>query len=252
MWTSHYSPTSASVLILDTDLDFASSLKIYLSRFSLHVSAVTTEDAMLNVFQQRQVNLVIMDWVLAGSECLDLLQKIRVQYGAHIIMLSARNTCVDRVMGLKAGADDYIGKPCDPSELIARIQAVLRRGSAIEGITHVNAGNDVVCFDRWELHKDSRILLSPTGMSIPLSNAEFRLLDTFLKSPGRLCSRDQLMEKARGRGMDAFERSIDLLVSRLRHKVTEVTNEPFFIKTIRGAGYMFDAKSIQPKLAREG
>jgi two-component system OmpR family response regulator len=207
---------------------------------------------MLKVFQQGQVNLVIMDWVLAGSECIGLLQKIRMQYGVPIIMLSARNTSVDRVMGLKAGADDYIGKPCDPSELIARIQAVLRRGPAIDGVTHVNAGNDVVCFDRWELHKESRNLLSPTGMSIPLSNAEFRLLDTFLKNPGRLCSRDQLMEKARGRGMDVFERSIDLLVSRLRHKITDGANEAFFIKTIRGAGYMFDAKSIQPKWLREG
>jgi two-component system OmpR family response regulator len=89
-------------------------------------------------------------------------------------------------------------------------------------------------------------------MSIPLSNAEFRLLDTFLKNPGRLCSRDQLMEKARGRGMDVFERSIDLLVSRLRHKIKDDANEVFFIKTIRGAGYMFDAKSIQQKWASEG
>jgi two-component system OmpR family response regulator len=89
-------------------------------------------------------------------------------------------------------------------------------------------------------------------MSIPLSNAEFRLLDTFLKNPGRLCSRDLLMEKARGRGMDAFERSIDLLVSRLRHKITDGANETIFIKTIRGAGYMFDAKSIHQKWVREG
>jgi DNA-binding response OmpR family regulator len=92
MWTTQYAQKNTSVLILDTDGDYASSLKIYLSRFSLHVSAVTTEDAMLKVFQQRQVNLVIMDWVLAGSECLDLLQKIRMQYGVPIIMLSARNT----------------------------------------------------------------------------------------------------------------------------------------------------------------
>jgi two-component system OmpR family response regulator len=215
------------------------------------VSEVTTEDAMLRVFQLGQVNLIIMDWVLAGSECIGLLQKIRNQYGVPIIMLSARNTCADRVMGLKAGADDYIGKPCDPSELTARIQAVLRRWSVIEGITHVNSGNDIVCFDRWELHRDSRNLLSPTGMSISLSNAEFRLLDTFLRNPGRLCSRDQLMEKARGRGMDVFERSIDLLVSRLRHKITDGANEAFFIKTIRGAGYMFDAKSIQKKWVRD-
>ncbi len=251
MWTTQYALKDTSVLILDTDGDFASSLKIYLSRFYLHVSTVATEDAMFKIFQQRQIDLVVMDWGSTPSECNALLQKIRMQYGVPIIVQSARNTCVDRVMGLKAGADDYIGKPCDPSELVARIQAVLRRGLAIEGMTHVNASNDIVCFDRWELHKNSRNLMSPSGRSIPLSNAEFRLLDTFLKNPGRLCSRDHLMEKARGRGMDALERSIDLLVSRLRHKISEVANEPSFVKTIRGAGYLFDAKSIQPKWTRE-
>src|ERR1035437_6530279 len=147
MWTTQYALKDTSVLILDTDRDFASSLKIYLSRFYLRVSAVATEAAMLEIFQQRQIDLVVMDWVSTPSECNALLQKIRMQYGVPVIVQSARNTCVDRVMGLKAGADDYIGKPCDPSELVARIQAVLRRVPDSEGISHGNAFNDIVCFD---------------------------------------------------------------------------------------------------------
>lgn len=111
------------------------------------------------------------------------------------------------------------------------------------------ASSEVVVFDGWELHRNLRTLVSPTGLVVALSNAEFRLLNTFLSTPRRLLSRDQLMEQARGRAMDAFERSIDLLVSRLRHKLADDSREVSMIKTIRGAGYMFNVQSVQGRVA---
>jgi two-component system OmpR family response regulator len=164
-------------------------------------------------------------------------------------MLTARSSPFDRVMGLENGADDYMGKPFEPRELVARIHTVLRRAQGAEDTASSVARSDVVCFDGWELHRDERTLVSPVGLVVALSNAEFRLLSTFLQTPRRLFSRDQLMEKARGRATDAFERSIDLLVSRLRQKLADDSDEPSMIKTVRGAGYMFNAQSVQGRAA---
>jgi two-component system OmpR family response regulator len=161
-------------------------------------------------------------------------------------MLTARTDLYDRIAGLESGADDYVGKPFEPRELVARIQTVLRRVRAPSAPLAGNAAlAEVVCFDGWSLHREERRLTSPQGLVVPLSNAEFRLLTTFLKTPRRLFSRDQLMEQARGRAMDSFERSIDLLVSRLRQKLADDPREPSMIKTVRGAGYMFDVRSVR-------
>jgi two-component system OmpR family response regulator len=141
-----------------------------------------------------------------------------------------------------------MSKPFEPRELVARIQSVLRRSQGPQPEEAV-ASSEVVVFDGWELHRNLRTLVSPTGLVVALSNAEFRLLNTFLSTPRRLLSRDQLMEQARGRAMDAFERSIDLLVSRLRHKLADDSREVSMIKTIRGAGYMFNVQSVQGRVA---
>ncbi len=132
---------------------------------------------------------------------------------------------------------------------MARIQSVLRRSQGTQDAEISIACSDVVAFDGWELHRTERSLLSPTGLVVALSNAEFRLLNTFLQTPRRLLSRDQLMEQARGRAMDAFERSIDLLVSRLRQKLADDASEPSMIKTVRGAGYLFNVQSVQVRAA---
>ena len=159
-------------------------------------------------------------------------------------MLTARANPYDCVLGLEMGADDYMGKPFEPRELVARIQTVLRRTRGAEA--PVRQGPDeVVRFDGWTLHSLERHLVSPGGMVVPLSNAEFRLLCTFLRMPRRVFSRDQLMEQARGRAMDAFERSIDLLVSRLRSKLADDPRSPSMIRTVSGAGSLFNVQSLQ-------
>jgi two-component system OmpR family response regulator len=146
------------------------------------------------------------------------------------------------------GADDYVSKPFEPRELVARIQSVLRRASGPRG-SEAPAAADVVHFDGWQLQRNERLLTSPKGLVVPLSNAEYQLLTTFLKAPRRVVSRDHLMAQARGRAMEAFDRSIDLLVSRLRHKLADDAGTAALIKTVRGAGYMFDVRSVQGQAA---
>jgi len=235
-----------SILLVDDDADITALLDAYLSRFNFVVHTAHDAHSMRAQLQQHRVDLVVLDVMLPGTDGLVLSREIRERSQIPVIMLTARTTPFDRIMGLENGADDYMGKPFEPRELVARIHTVLRRSqSAAPSL----ARSDVVCFDGWELHRDERTLVSPTGLVVALSNAEFRLLNTFLQTPRRLFSRDQLMEQARGRAMDAFERSIDLLVSRLRHKLADDSDEPSMIKTVRGAGYLFNVQSVQGRVA---
>ena len=236
------------ILIVDDDAEITSLLADYLTRF--HFVAHTAGDGvqMRAQLQRHPIALVVMDLMLPGTDGLALAREIRRQSEMPVIMLTARADTVDRVVGLESGADDYVAKPFQPRELVARIQTVLRRSQGREAANDP-LRSDVVCFDGWELHREDRRLVSPSGLVVPLSNAEFRLLTTFLQTPRRLFSRDQLMEQARGRAMDAFERSIDLLVSRLRQKLADDGDEPSMIKTVRGAGYLFNVRSVQGRMA---
>lgn len=147
---------------------------------------------------------------------------------------------MDRIIGLEVGADDYIVKPFEPRELVARIQTILRRTNG--GRAHPGETENGVSFMGWRLNYVLRQLVSPEALVIPLSNAEFRLLKVFIEHPGRVLTRDFLLDQARGRDMDMFDRSIDLLVSRLRQKLGDDSRTPDLIKTVRGEGYLFDAK----------
>jgi two-component system OmpR family response regulator len=241
--------TTPHILIVDDDTDITSLLSEYLARFNFVTHVAYDGDTMRAQLAQHPIDLVVLDVMLPGVDGLALSREIRQRSTLPVIMLTARSNPFDRVMGLENGADDYVSKPFEPRELVARIHTVLRR-STQERIGPISvARSDVVCFDGWELHREDRCLTSPTGLVIALSNAEFRLLTTFLQTPRRLFSRDQLMEQARGRAMDAFERSIDLLVSRLRQKLADDSDEPSMIKTVRGAGYMFNVQSVQGRMA---
>nr|CBA28392.1 Transcriptional regulatory protein ompR [Curvibacter putative symbiont of Hydra magnipapillata] len=241
--------TKISILIVDDDAEITELLGEYLSRFNFEVHTACDADSMRAQLARHAVNLVVLDVMLPGTDGLTLSREIRERSQIPVIMLTARTTTFDRIMGLENGADDYMGKPFEPRELVARIHTVLRRSQGAKEVAPNVARSDVVCFDGWELHREERTLVSPTGLVVALSNAEFRLLNTFLQTPRRLFSRDQLMEQARGRAMDAFERSIDLLVSRLRQKLADDPDEPSMIKTVRGAGYMFNVQSVQGRMA---
>lgn len=241
--------TKISILIVDDDAEITELLGEYLSRFNFEVHTACDADSMRAQLARHAVNLVVLDVMLPGTDGLTLSREIRERSQMPVIMLTARTTTFDRIMGLENGADDYMGKPFEPRELVARIHTVLRRSQGAKEASPNVARSDVVCFDGWELHREERTLVSPTGLVVALSNAEFRLLNTFLQTPRRLFSRDQLMEQARGRAMDAFERSIDLLVSRLRQKLADDPDEPSMIKTVRGAGYMFNVQSVQGRMA---
>lgn len=237
------------ILIVDDDTEITALLSDYLSRFKFVTHVACDGDSMRAQLAQHAVDLVVLDVMLPGEDGLALSREIRRRSSLPVIMLTARSNPFDRVVGLENGADDYVSKPFEPRELVARIHTVLRRATqSHDGPLNV-ARSDVVCFDGWELHREDRCLTSPNGLVVALSNAEFRLLITFLQTPRRLFSRDQLMEQARGRAMDAFERSIDLLVSRLRQKLADDPDEPSMIKTVRGGGYMFNAQSVQGRMA---
>lgn len=231
------------VLIVDDDESITGLLSDYLEGFGFEVRIAGDGVAMRAALAQGEADLVVLDLMLPGEDGLALSRELRRQRARlPIIMLTARAEAYDRVIGLEMGADDYLCKPFEPRELVARIRTVLRRASRPTGEPTLIGR---VCFDGWELRLQERNLLTPRGVVVPLSNAEFRLLSTFLRMPRRVCTRDQLMEQARGRAMDSFERSIDLLVSRLRQKLAEDADAPSMIKTVRGAGYLFNVRTVQ-------
>lgn len=233
------------ILVVDDDHDITTLLTQYLTRFGYATYSARDSVSMRVQLAAQPMDLVVLDIMLPGTDGITLARELRERSALPIIMLTARANPYDCVLGLEMGADDYMSKPFEPRELVARIQNVLRRAAAARPSAAVPALQEVVRFDGWELHSVERHLLSPTGTIVPLSNAEYRLLCTFLRMPRRVCSRDQLMEQARGRAMESFERSIDLLVSRLRHKLSDNPRAPALIKTIRGVGYLFNIQTVQ-------
>ena len=245
-----------SILVVDDDVGMTTLLCSYLSRFGLQVHAVADGVQMRQHLDTHHVDLVVLDLMLPGVDGLTLARALRAGSRIPIIMLTARGSAADRIVGLEIGADDYMGKPFDPRELVARIQSVLRR--AARPGTPAQVASDVIAFDGWRLQRHERLLTSPKGLVVPLSNAEFQLLMAFLKAPRRVVTREQLAEQARGRTLDDLSRSVDLLVSRLRQKLTHSPQgsgatdsacPPALIKTVRGAGYMFNARSVQGQVS---
>jgi two-component system OmpR family response regulator len=247
----------ASILVVDDDLGITTLLCSYLSRFGFAVHAVADGVQMRQYMDANPVDLVVLDLMLPGVDGLALARALRAGSRIPIIMLTARGSPADRVVGLEIGADDYMSKPFEPRELVARIQSVLRR--AVSSSPAAQTSSDVIAFDGWRLQRDERLLTSPKGLVVPLSNAEFQLLLAFLKAPQRVFSREHLAEQARGRTLDDLSRSIDLLVSRLRQKLASPADAfeegqampAALIKTVRGAGYMFNARSVQGQVTWE-
>jgi two-component system phosphate regulon response regulator OmpR len=233
-----------SILIVDDHQDIRDPLSTYIRRFDFDVEAVGDGKAMRQRLEARRFSLIVLDIMLPGEDGLSICRRLRAAAPAlPIVMLTAKGDEVDRIVGLEMGADDYLPKPFSPRELVARINAVLRRRGppAPPGAPDPNAGT--VNFGPFTLNTGNRTLLR-NGKPVPLTTGEFSLLKVLAASPGTPLSRDKLMELARGRELEPFDRSIDVQVSRLRKLVEDDPAKPRYIQTVWGFGYVFvpDAK----------
>lgn len=235
----------SAILIVDDDAQIRDLLSDYLSGFGMNVVAVGDGQGMEEAMKKIPFNLVILDLMLPGEDGLTLCRRLRNKSNIPVLILTARGETMDRIIGLEVGADDYVCKPFEPRELVARIQSILRRAQGTREIAQDSGDISSISFGKWKLQSALRQLVSPTGTIIPLSNAEFRLLCVFIEHPNRVLSRDFLLDAARGRNMDLFDRSIDILISRLRQKLNDEPPTPILIKTIRGEGYLFEAKVVR-------
>jgi two-component system, OmpR family, response regulator len=235
------------ILIVDDDFDIRSLLAEYLE--SNGFQAVTAQDGltMARVLAEQKVGLVVLDWNMPGEDGLSLCRKLRAGSSLPIIMLTARGEPLDRIIGLETGADDYVPKPFEPRELLARIRSLLRRSHAPHG-GPASALRQQLQFAGWTLDCDAGHLIDSGGMIVMLSSAELRMLKVFLDNPRRVLSRDQLLNLTQGSDAAAFDRSIDIQVSRLRQKLNEDARSPQIIKTVRNGGYMLDAV-VNPRVS---
>ncbi len=225
------------LLVVDDDPGLRELLREYLSSQGYQVCTVADGLAMEECLGREAADLVILDLMLPGEDGLALARKLKARAHLPIIMLSARGEDVDRIVGLEVGADDYLAKPFNPRELLARIRAVLRRGDETTARIEESAPA-VRRFGPFLLNLNSRSLLK-NGLEIPLTGGEFNLLSILVEHPNRVLSRDFLMDVMKGYERDPFDRSIDVTVTRLRKKIEEDPSSPQYVRTVWGEGYLF-------------
>jgi two-component system OmpR family response regulator len=212
----------------------------------MRVSLAANGRQMRAVLEQGAPDLIVLDLMLPGEDGLVLCRELRASKfrAVPVLMLTARDEEADRIVGLEMGADDYLPKPFAVRELLARIRAVLRRTRMLPPGMEVSESVQMLGFGDWRLDTTARHLLDENGTMVALSGAEYRLLRVFLDHPQRVLTRDQLLNLTQGRQADPFDRSIDLLVSRLRQRLRDVAREPRYIKTLRSEGYVFSAAVV--------
>lgn len=235
---------STHILVVDDHSEIRDLLKRFLEQHGLRVSCARDGKEMKRLLEEREFDLLVLDLMMPGEDGLTLCRELRAKSSLPIIMLTAMGEETDRIIGLEMGADDYLAKPFNPRELLARIKAVMRR-TQVEPQPVAETLTRDLRFDRWLLDINRRELVDEEGVGLSLSTAEFDLLRVFLERPQRVLSRDQLLDLARGREAVAFDRAIDTLVSRLRRKLERDPKNPELIKTIWGGGYLFAADVTQ-------
>jgi two-component system, OmpR family, response regulator len=229
--------TCDHILIVDDDAEIRSLLSTYLRKNGLKVTTVGDGKGMAQALDAGRVDLIVLDLMLPGDDGLILCRNLRARSDIPIIMLTARGEETDRIIGLEMGADDYLPKPFSARELLARIKVILRRARSLpenlrpEEARHLRFAGRV-------LDTAHRHLVSAEGVVVPLSGAEYRLLRIFLNHPNRVLNRDQLVDLTQGKAADPLDRSIDVQVSRLRHRLGDDPRDPALIKTVRGEGYV--------------
>jgi two-component system, OmpR family, response regulator len=230
----------ARILMVDDDPGIRDVVSDFLGQHGYRVDTAADAREMERALERGPVDLIVLDVMLPGEDGLTICRRLTQGEGAPpIIMLSAMGGDTDRIVGLEIGADDYLAKPCNPRELLARVRAVLRRAEQRAAGPGVGAGCE---FAGWRLDMVRRELRSPAGVVVNLSSGEFSLLRAFVERPQRVLTRDQLLEFARGPDSDAFDRAIDVQISRLRRKLDDGAASQDLIRTVRNEGYMFAAK----------
>jgi two-component system, OmpR family, response regulator len=228
------------ILVVDDHRDIRDLLARYLSKNGLRVSTADGAAAARQTLKGAAIDLVVLDIMMPGEDGLSLCRHLRETTDLPVILLTAMAEETDRVVGLEIGADDYLTKPFNPRELLARIKAVLRRTHALPPSREPRPSGELR-FDRWRFDPARRELVDEGGISVALSTGEFRLLTALLERPGMVLSREQILDITRGRSAAPFDRSVDNQVSRLRRKIERDPANPVLIKTVWGGGYTFAA-----------
>ncbi len=225
------------ILVVDDHRDIRDLLARFLVKHGLRASVADSAAAARKLMQAADIDLVVLDIMMPGEDGLSLTRSIRETKDIPVILLTAMGEETDRIVGLEVGADDYVAKPFNPRELLARIKAVLRRAQTMPRAPESGKGR--IAFDRWVLDLGRRELIDEKDVSVPLSSGEFRLLAALLERPGMVLTRDQLLDLTRGRSAQPFDRSVDNQISRLRKKIELDPRNPRLIKTAWGDGYSF-------------
>jgi len=233
--------SAVHIAVLDDDVEITRLLAGYLKSQGYRVSETHAGPALLRLMAADPPDLVLLDLGLPGEDGFSIARQLREHWHCGLVIVTGRGDAVDKVVGLEVGADDYVTKPFDMRELLARIKAVLRRtlpASAQAGAGTPEAASRRYRFAEWELDLAARRLVDPGGREVALTGGEFDLLSVFLAHPGRVLSRDFLLEQTRGREAAPFDRTIDVQVGRLRKKLEADVDDPRIIKSVRSAGYI--------------
>ncbi|KMS54530.1 transcriptional regulator [Sphingobium cupriresistens LL01] len=232
------------ILVVDDDADIRTLLSDFLKQHGFAVTAVADGAAMDHVLAAQDFDIAVLDVMMPGEDGLSILRRLSARGGLPVIMLSAIGSDIDRIVGLEMGAEDYLPKPCNPRELLARVRTVLRRHRRQVAETAEPSGRKLR-FAGWHVDMTGRLLTDPDNVVVTLTDGEFRLLRAFIDHPRRVLSRDQLLDYSAGNDSESYDRAIDVQVSRLRRKLersarTEGADE--LVRTIRNEGYMFTAE----------
>jgi two-component system OmpR family response regulator len=225
------------ILIVEDDKDIGQLVAKYLKTNEMRVSIAENGRAMDRILADTRISLIVLDRMLPGEDGLSICRRLRASSDIPIIILTAQADEIERIVGLEMGADDYLGKPFNPRELLARIRAVLRRRDDARNAS--DAPKRSYKFAGWSLDGAMRRLYDPAGTRVELTGAEFEVLLVFCERPGRTLSRDQIIDLTQGREAAPSERSVDILISRLRRKLERDPRDPELLQTIRSSGYLF-------------
>ncbi len=225
------------ILVVDDDIEICQLLTDYLSKHGYRVSTAHNGSQMHKQLEKHSIDLITLDVMMPGDDGLTLCKQLIQTYSLPILILSAQGDATDRIVGLEVGADDYLAKPFNPRELLARIKALLRHQKKAQTNHHVAKSLPLLHFDQWRIDQNRRALINQNNVHIALTQGEYKLLMVLLNNANRVLSRNQLLELTHGREAGPYDRTIDVQIGRLRKKIEIDAKKPLIIKTIRGGGY---------------